>query len=215
MLKKTTILIIVMCFTLTLFNGCDYTPSEDNSSDTNTTDKIEINDDLNGTKIPSHPLYYSIQEDFPDYFYLWPTMHLGMIISEELHYYDVYGNISIQTSQSQYSRDVASIQVEIMFPQEGYRDDVYEIGIYEDLGLERLENGEWGPVPFDGDSDYYFNLFVGQYSYLRLSTIPSEGKTHYKQLNTQFLYAPLEVGHYRVILFLDDGTQRYAEFDVK
>lgn len=197
-----------------LFVGC-----ESNGQAEETTSIHEVDDsyisEVDENKIPTHPLYYSIKEDYPEYFYLWPTVHLGMVIDNDLHNYNVYGNISIKTTKAVYSSGDKYISAEIVFPSEGYRDDVEEIGIYEDLGLEKLINGEWVPLPFKGNTDVHFNLLVESYKYYDVALILDNGKTINKQLNTEYLYETLGAGHYRIILFLDDGTQRYAEFDVE
>lgn len=44
---------------------------------------------------------------------------------------------------------------------------------------------------------------------------PENGKSFGKTLETKRLYRPLEAGKYRAVLYLEDGSVRYAEFDVK
>lgn len=213
MLKKIFAAVLLACILLTALVGCDWLPTP--GDEPNDSESQPQNNGGDAVKIPEHPLYYSVKEDFPDYFYLWPTMYLGAEIDVNSSYYNVYGNISVSTTQAQYSQNAEAIEVEIILPPDGYGDGVNEIGHYADLGLERLVDGEWVPVPFDGESEYYFNLFVEDWSYFRIDAIPEEGKTLTKSLNTEFLYESLQAGRYRVILFLDDATQRYAEFDVK
>jgi hypothetical protein len=166
-------------------------------------------------KYPSHPLYYSVKEDFPEYFYLWPTMNFGKTISDELARYDVYGDISVKTEKSQYGKDTEVIQAEAFLPSSGYRDDVQQVGYFKSLGLEKLIDGEWTPYAFKGNSESYYDVFYDNYRYIDVKSIPSEGKTIKMELKTECLYEPLDTGRYRVILFLDDITCRYAEFDIK
>ena len=45
--------------------------------------------------------------------------------------------------------------------------------------------------------------------------VPENGKSFGKTLETKRLYRPLEAGKYRAVLYLEDGSVRYAEFDVK
>ncbi|MBO4354276.1 MAG: hypothetical protein J5860_04975 [Clostridia bacterium] len=168
---------------------------------------------VNDNKSPVHPLYYSVKEDFPEYFYLWPTMYLGITISDERARYDVYGDVSIKTEKSQYGVDAEAIQAEVFFPSSGYRDDVQQVGYFKSLGLEKLIDGEWTPVAFKGNSESYYDVFYENYRYYNLTSIPSEGRTFKMELKTECLYEPLSAGSYRVILFLDDVTCRYAEFE--
>lgn len=214
MCKRFIILIFAISITLTLFVGCESNSRIQETTGINEVDGSYISE-VDENKIPTNPLYYSIKEDYPEYFYLWPTVQLGMVIDNDLNNYNVYGNISIKTTKIVYSSGDKYISAEIVFPSEGYRDDVEKIGIYEDLGLEKLINGEWVPVPFKGNTDVHFNLLVESYKYYEVAPILGNGKTINKQLNTEYLYETLDAGQYRIILFLDDATQRYAEFDVE
>ena len=189
----------------------------DQTTAAETAGEVEQTDDegypVSENKSPSHPLYYSVKEDFPEYFYLWPTMYLGITISDELARYDVYGDVSIKTEKSQYGVDSEVIQAEVFFPSSGYRDDVQQVGYFKSLGLEKLIDGEWTPVAFKGNSESYYDVFCENYRYYDLTSIPPEGRTFKMKLKTECLYEPLSAGSYRLILFLDDVTCRYAELE--
>lgn len=227
MKKYSFILIISIFLTLFIFSGCNSTSADgdtDSNSQTIEPENNSVNDTasqpiidiIDETKIPSHYLYYSITEDYPEYFYLWPSLSKGILTGDNLEYYNVYGDVSIKALQTEYPTDVEIIQAEVFLPSDGYAENaLHEIGIFDALGLEKLVDGIWTPVAFDGKSNYYFNLISEEYTYWLRSYIPSEGKTVIMELKTNSLYEPLNPGHYRIVLFLDDVTCRYAEFDIK
>lgn len=218
MIRRNLILIYTICLMLLVLCGCGSAITEDTQSSQEIAATSSSDDPehlVYDNRYPSHPLYYSLKEDFPEYFYLWPTMNFGKTISDELARYDVYGDISVKTEKSQYGTDTEVIQAEAFLPSSGYRDDVQQIGYFKSLGLEKLIDGEWTPYAFKGNSESYYDVFYENYRYIDVKSIPSEGKTIKMELKTECLYEPLDTGRYRVILFLDDITCRYAEFDIK
>lgn len=188
----------------------------ESESETESEKEVETKSEIVEGRYPEHNLYYSIKGDFPEYFYLWPQERKGTMISDNSPRYDLYGDITVKVSQEVYDRTTTLIQAEIYIPSEGHQyDNEIGIGMYEDLGLEKYVDGVWTPVAFDGNSHYHFNIMVSSWQYLPPENIPSEGRVQTREIDTAQLYEPLEPGHYRVILFLDDLTCRYGEFDVE
>lgn len=201
MLKRTIILSLTILLVLCLFLSCGLKKQEDQVVE---------------GRYPEHSLYYSVKGDFPKYFYLWPNESKGIMIADTTKEYDSYGKITIKVSEEVYSSTTATIQAEIFFPSEGHKNiNGMGIGIFDSLGLEKYIDGVWTPVAFVGNSEYYNDVFVSAWRFRPIENIPVEGETITMDINTEYLYEPLEPGHYRVILFLDDLTCRYGEFDVE
>lgn len=178
--------------------------------------EAQIKSEIVEGRYPEHNLYYAIKGDYPEYFYLWPNESKGVMIKDTAKNYDSYGDITVKVSEKVYSSTTATIQAEIFFPSEGHQDiNGMGIGIFDSLGLEKYIDGVWTPVAFVGNSEYYHHVFVSAWSFMPFGNIPSEGRTLTMEINTEYLHKPLEPGHYRVILFLDDLTCRYGEFDVE
>ena len=193
-----------------------FVPLGPGESETKSEKEDETKSEIVEGRYPEHNLYYAIKGDYPEYFYLWPQERKGTMISDDLPRYNLYGDITVKVCEKVYDTTATLIQAEIYVPSEGHQyANEYGIGIYEDLGLEKYVDGVWTPVAFDGDSLYHFNIMVSSWLYLPPENIPSEGRVQTKEIDTAQLYEPLEPGHYRVILFLDDLTCRYGEFDVE
>ena len=185
-------------------------------SETESNNEAENKSEIVEGRYPEHNLYYSIKEDYPEYFYLWPNESKGVMIKDITTNHDSYGDITVKVSENVYSNQTESIQAQIFFPADGHRNiNGMGIGIFDSLGLEKYIDGVWTPVAFVGNSEYYHHVFVSAWSVMPFENIPSEGRTLEMEINTEYLHEPLDPGHYRVILFLDDLTCRYGEFDVE
>ncbi len=127
----------------------------------------------------------------------------------EEHENPAYASVKITAGQSEYGIGAKEIDFTVTFESDGNTEGIC---CQRYLGLEKLTGGVWTPVEFSEKrfADAYLN-WESYYEFV----VPENGKSFGKTLETKRLYRPLEAGKYRAVLYLEDGSVRYAEFDVK